>query len=359
MGDEARPGDGPVRRGAPGVRAHHEHADRRLAHDPVVDAAEPVVEPAELLSPKIDQARRAEVEVARPALGAPLPERVNPGPDQDLLAPPALGSPLGLHSHEVVEGALQEHVVPAAEPVGRDVDLRVVFLHVPEALPVGAVVRVADPVPVELADAPRALVARPERQVPEQRGVVLLRRHPEVLEPVRPRVHLHRAPPEVEPELEGAARVDPVVIEIREADARRHGGEMPVAERRRQPLREREVGRPARADLPGGPRLGPAPLLRVVAVLGLVDERRPHALRVEASAHVLDRHRVAVLGEVDRVLDAGRDVVAVGRADQDDGKRPRSIRQVEVGRELHPVAHRHADAQLGAHTVQRAEGRGR
>jgi hypothetical protein len=210
-----------------------------------------------------------------------------------------------------------------------------------------------DPLPVELADATGALVARLEREVPEQRRVVLLRRHPEVLEPVRTGVHLDGAPPEVEPELEGAARVDPVVVEVREPDARGHRREVPVPERRRQPLREREVGRPARPDLSGGPRLGPAPLLRVEAVPRLVNEGRPRALGVEAAAHVLDHDDVAPLREVDGVLDARRDVVGIRRADQDHGERARRVGQVDVGRELDAVAHRHADAELSADAVER------
>ena len=210
--------------------------------------------------------------------GPALPQRVDPRADQDLLAPRALGDTLGPDAHEVVQGALQEDVVPPAEPVGRDVDPLVVLLDVAEALPVGPVVRVADPVPVELADAARALVARQEREVPEERRVVLLGRHPEVLGLVRARVHLDRAPPEVEAELEGAARVDPVVVEVREPHAGRHGREVAVPEGRRQPLGEREVRRAAGAHLPGRPGLRPAPLLRVVAVLGLVDERRPSRL---------------------------------------------------------------------------------
>ena len=132
-----------------------------------------------------------------------------------------------------------------------------------------------DPLPVELADAAGALVAREEGQVLEERRVVLLGRHPEVLGPVGARVHLDRAPAEVEAQLEGAARVDPVVVEVRESDPGRHGREMAVAEGRGQPLGQREVRGPAGADLPGRPRLRPAPLLRVVAVLGLVDERAP------------------------------------------------------------------------------------
>src|SRR5262249_50932054 len=149
------------------------------------------------LAPEVDEARRAEVDVARPTLHSALAERVDPGPDQNLLSSRALGSGLRPDTHEVVEGALQEHVVPAAEPVGRHVDPRVVLLHVAEALPVGAVVRMADPLTVELADAAGPLVARKKRQVPEEGRVMLLGRHPEILELVRARVHLDRAPAEV------------------------------------------------------------------------------------------------------------------------------------------------------------------
>ena len=132
---------------------------------------------------------------------------------------------------------------------------------------------VADPILVEATLAPGALVTGDEGEVPEERGVLELRRHPQVLETVRPRVHLDGPPAEVEAELEGAARVDPVLIEVREADPRSHGGEMAVPVGRREPLGQGEVGAPARSDLPRRPRLGPAPLLGVVAVLGLRDRK--------------------------------------------------------------------------------------
>src|SRR5581483_12256788 len=143
--------------------------------DAVVDAAEPVVEPAELLPPEVQQRLRPEVDVAGPALGPPLPERVDPRPDQDLLPPPRpLGGAVRPHPPEVVERPLEEDVVPAAEAVGGDVDPGVILLDVPEPLPVRPVVGVADPVAVELAHAAGPLVAGEQRQVPEQRRVVLL-----------------------------------------------------------------------------------------------------------------------------------------------------------------------------------------
>ena len=45
----------------PLVRAHDEDADQRLADDPIVDALEPVVEPAQVVSRQINQGLRSEV----------------------------------------------------------------------------------------------------------------------------------------------------------------------------------------------------------------------------------------------------------------------------------------------------------
>ena len=180
---------------------------------------------------------------------------------------------------------------------------------------------------------------------------MLLGRQPEVTHLVGARAHLHRTPAQVEGELERAAGVDPVVVEVGEADLRRHRREMGVAQRRRHPLGERDVGAPARAHLAARPGLGAAPGLRVVAVEGFVDEGRPLAFRVEAPAAVLDSDRVAAAREEDRVGHLRFVVLVVGGADQDDRAAPGAVRQVDVGGEAHPVAHRDRYPEHRTHPV--------
>jgi len=160
---------------------------------------------------------------------------------------------------------------------------------------------------------------------------VHLFRQPKILRPVRPRVHLDGAPAEVEAELEGAAGVDPVVVEVGEAHAGRHGGEVRIPERRRQPLGQAHVRCTAGAHLAGGPGLLPRPLLGVVAILGLAGEGRPGSLRVSPPPDVLEQRRVASRGEVHGVLNVGLPVVVVGSADEDHRKRTRRVGHVDVG----------------------------
>ena len=74
------PGDRPGPGRAPSLvrwRVKHEVPDRRVPHDPVVDALEPIVEPAEALDPEVE------------ALTLP----VEPGPDDQLLGHGEVGEP--------------------------------------------------------------------------------------------------------------------------------------------------------------------------------------------------------------------------------------------------------------------------
>ena len=167
--DVPGPRDRPVLGRSPPVSPHDEHPHRRLIEDARVEAAKPVVEPAQLFLAQVDQRLGAEVHVAGPALGPALPQGVDPGTDQDLLTPPRpLRAPVGAHTHEVVQGPLEEDVVPAAEPVGRHLDVAVGALDVAEAVPVGAEGRMADPLLVGGAIPAGVLIPRDKRQVLEE-----------------------------------------------------------------------------------------------------------------------------------------------------------------------------------------------
>src|SRR6266699_2429508 len=119
--------------------------------------------------------------------------------------------------------------------------------------------------------------------------------------------------------------------------------------------RVRETNRP---HLAVRPLLRRQPLDGVVAVLGLQREWIPLTLGVVAAADVLNRDGVPVAAEELGGADRGQGLATVRGALQDGrelaGHRaavPR--REVEVGREAHAIPHRHHDAALRAHVVDR------
>src|SRR5712664_4066251 len=118
------------------------------------------------------------------------------------------------------------------------------------------------------------------------------------------------------------------------------------------------VGETDRPHLAVRPLLRRQPLDGVVAVLGLQREWIPLTLGVVAAADVLNRDGVPVATEELGGADRGQPLATVRGALQDGreaaGHRaavPR--REVEVGREAHAVPHRHHDAALRAHVVNR------
>ena len=154
-------------------------------------------------------------------------------------------------------------------------------------------------------------------------------------------------------EAEGAALEEQAV----QVDAHVAGGQAAqrrVKARGRGPLREREVRLPDHADLAVAPGLRGDPGDGVVAVVGLVDDGEPLALRLELAAHVLDDAHVALARPVAAVGGhAGVGLVfAVRKADEDGREtlfeRPAVLirRPVHVRRQAHAVAHRHHRAAL-------------
>ena len=108
----------------------------------------------------------------------------------------------------------------------------------------------ADPLLEGLPGPARVLVRLDDRQVVEEGREVLFGGQPEMAHLVDARAHLHRSPAQIEGQLEGAAGIDPVMVEIGEAHLGRHRREMGIAQRRRHPLSERDVGAPLVPTLP-------------------------------------------------------------------------------------------------------------
>ena len=170
-------------------------------------------------------------------------------------------------------------------------------------------------------------------------------RHPEVLDLVGASVHLHRDPPKVEAELEGASGVGPVVVEVGVSHPGNHGLQVSAAERSGLQLDHGDIGAAPGADVAVAPGLGAYPLLGVEAVLGLVNEGVPLALGVPSAPHVLCHGRVAPGGEVDAVPHYPLVVVVVRRPEEDSREGPVGVRQVDVGGQGDVVAHRRLDVE--------------
>src|SRR2546428_9397403 len=82
------------------------------------------------------------------------------------------------------------------------------------------------------------------------------------------------------------------------ADHGHHALEIGAMIRGGHQLSEAVVRGAESSDSPVTPALLPEPLLRLVAVPWLVHVWLPNAIRVEAAAHIRERHGVPTLGEV-------------------------------------------------------------
>ena len=114
-------------------------------------------------------------------------------------------------------------------------------------------------------------------------------------------------------------------------------------------LGQAQVGTAGHTDPAGRPRLPPDPLLRVEPVLAFAHEGVVGAPGVVPPTAVLDQDGVAAPGQAPGLLDQRRAVVVVRRPHQDRRERSAVGREVEVGGQVHPVAHRHLHVEARAH----------
>lgn len=144
-----------------------------------------------------------------------------------------------------------------------------------------------------------------------------------------------------------------VVVQVPEvgllAFDRKQARQVRAGQRRRHQLGERIVRLAERPDLAGAPRLAADPLLRIVAVLRVVDIGVPRAAR-SAAAAAIDKHRsIAVPGEELRLLCAGLVVTELHHGRE----LVRGRRPVDFTGQRHAVAHRDADVAFDRHLVPR------
>ena len=303
---EPRPRQRPLGGLAPAVGAEDVGAHaRRLREVVALPVPQPVVE---------EQADAVVGDPLRVQAQAPCPPRRLRG---QLVIGGADGEPLVL-PHRVVDVALldaqpaleraaQEVVVPAGPVEHRDVELLPQLREV-EAGPELVALGIGHRQIVEMAGQARGSRQVLERQMP---GF-----EPQPVDVAA--VGLVADPQARRLEAEGAALEQQAV----QVDAHVAGGQAAqrrVEARGRGPLREREVRLADHADLAVAPGLRRDPVDGVVAVVGLVDDGGPLALRLELAAHVLDDADVALARPVAAVGGhAGVGLVfAVREADED------------------------------------------
>ena len=319
---------------APDARAHHEEPDRRLVVNPVLNALQPPVVPAQVLRGNVHGRLAAEAD--GPEWLGRADVLVAPGADQQLgLRPRRRGAGVLRPPAKELEAFMYQVVVPAGDEIGRRLDLAVTVAQAvapPEFVERG----VLDDLPIE-GQVYDVVQRRDDGQAPVQLvGVHQAARAP-----------LHRAPSHIDEverdvELEGAIHVE--VAEVVLLAGNRHQcPQVAAAERRREGLRKAEVGDAERPDGAVAPGLGAEPLVGIVAIFGLVDVRLPGAVGVVPSAAVLHGDGIAALDKRHRPRQIAVPLIVVDRAEQERRKRAGCVGQVDVGGEQYPVAHWYLD----------------
>ncbi len=150
----------------------------------------------------------------------------------------------------------------------------------------------------------------------------------------------------VEPaQLERAVVADAVAPRIGHGVDGHHGGEVRRVGDGHGVLRAPGVGRPDGADAPAAPRLFAYPLGQIGTVRAVVPQRAPASFGAVAAPHVLDHGDVAAPHKKLRPAVCAAVLVVRGALNNRGealgyGYAPAGG-HVDVGREFHPVAHRH------------------
>ena len=353
-GNLLHPAHGPRRLVPPAVAAHGENPDFGFIGLPVLLALQPVVEPAQMNRPDVQHRLLRELQIPQARLRIGRPGMVPRTHEQPLFVAPGRA-----RRHPVVHVHLAPLAVvkPACDVQCRQVNQFKVVLerHLLPVLVVGVALKPRAPICVR---APDHLVDILERSRADQLVEVVRRGHARLMRGQRlERVVLHRAPTgHVQPaELENGELPVHIVLIVHPThaagDRSDDRGQVRRTLTRGQPLHGAAVRPAHHADLAVRPGLFRDPLDRVVAVLALIHARLEMAFRIEAPACILKHHRIPPRAEeLGSLHHAGRDVV-IGRARQDDRVGFRRRRQVDVGRQFHPVAHRHGRVPHKANVV--------
>ena len=207
--------------------------------------------------------------------------------------------------------------------------------------------------PVLVLLAQDRLVQIDDRQRAEKRFVLLVAHlaHP-IAGDISGRLGFeHIGPPDGAGQEETAVLVGDVEVRIGRRDVRDDRRQMrrPIA--RGPPLDPSEVGCADHANLARGPGLGGGPFDRVVAVLGLVDERFPLSRRRKPPATVLYDVDVAPSRE-EAPLQLVH-LLLVGGAHENDRIRAGLLGSIQIGLQPQAVAHRNRDVRVDHDLVLR------
>ena len=249
-----------------------------------------------------------------------------------------------------VEVRLEEVVPPADDREHRRAQPRRVGERV-DGAPVVVVVRVVEPLAELVVAAALEQRVVGDRQPGRDRGrpadrvrVVGRERGALLGGDVEPGDRLgerHVRPVDVPAELEGAARVDPAVVQVGARAEHRARADLVPSEPRDVERRRGRVGGAVDADAPVAPRLRGDPVEAVLPVRDLVDERVPGRAAAGAAAHLLHDDGVAAAHRLERVeeedADDERRRPRAADAGEERRERPFALREVDVGREVDPV----------------------
>ncbi len=152
---------------------------------------------------------------------------------------------------------------------------------------------------------------------------------------------------------ERAVLVGPAVVILRRRYIGLNGNQVGRGRDGREHLRRAHVRAAEHADFAVGVGQAGGPLDGIVAILAFVAERIEFALRIEASASVLNDDDIAVGGHCRRRTSAARPIVR--RALEQHGKLALRLGLVNVGGKFDAVPHGHGDTRVNGHPVGLAE----
>ncbi|MEY3282966.1 MAG: hypothetical protein RIR86_979 [Acidobacteriota bacterium] len=158
--------------------------------------------------------------------------------------------------------------------------------------------------------------------------------------------HPHDAPAIVEGETIGAAKRNPVGIDVGRSDRREHGDQAGRGEAAGPPLDMAQIRATLGSDLAIRPRLFGGPLNGVETILGLGPEWLPLPFALVTSARVLNEDGISILGKLHHRLVHAVTLHTIGCPDDQHRVLALGPGTVEVPIELDTIAHGHGQMAL-------------
>ena len=340
------PGRRPVLQPHPTILAHQEDAHRRQGRISIVLVLQVKVQKLQFAGQQRKIRLRPELPVAVPAVALPQnPHRlVPPRPNHQPLSLACLlgRSPIADVAICLVLPARQMIEPPARVQPGYPH----LFVHpaLVDSLPVF-------PVPILLRPLRQRRRAKthPRRDLLRAGQPVQLLPVEVLLWRLRAAARVRQRPADRVPHGKAPVVAHPVPEERPRRHRRRNAAQRFVSAAGRRHLYDSQIAPPPRPDAAVAPRLVRHPIERRVPVFSLVPQRPKRAVRIVLSPAVLRHERVPSIHE--RFSHPLRPGPMIRRAHQHCRKRPRSIRQIRVRRQLHPIPRRHPAAHSTLHVI--------